>query len=107
MDGKRVRPKVFYYAYAPRTHSHTTGSDSQLKHSCRLGHSLFREQRHRRELKSSSVFPNFEFLTNVLASIHALFGALFKILASVLNNTSTDKDGIGTRDSRKGEIPRF
>ena len=36
--GKRVRPKVFYYAYALRTHSHTTGSDRQLKHSCHLGH---------------------------------------------------------------------
>ena len=73
-------------AYAPRTHSHTTGSDRQLKRSCRLGHSLPRskdDDESWRVLRFN--FPNSEFLTNVLASLHAVFGAFFKLLAPSKN----------------------
>ena len=39
------------------------------------------KQRRRREFKSSLVFLNSEFLTNVLPSLHAVFGTLSKLLA--------------------------
>ena len=56
LAGKRVGPKVLYYAYAPSTHSHTLPSE---------------KQRRPRQLKSSSVFPNSEFLptNSVLALV--------------------------------------
>ena len=56
LAGKRVRP-VFYYAYAPRIHSHGTGSGRQLKRSCRLGHSLFREAKTTKKVEEFSGFP--------------------------------------------------
>ena len=62
-SGKRVRPNVFYYAYAPSTHSHTrcsrTGSDRQLKRSCRLGHSPFREARTPKRVEEFFGFSKF------------------------------------------------
>ena len=65
-----------------RPHSHNTGSDRQLKCSGRLGHSLPRSkdvEESPRVLRCN--FPNSEFLTNVLALLHAVFGSLFKLLA--------------------------
>ena len=59
LGGKLVRPKVFYYAYAPSTHSHTTGSDRQLKRSCHLGHSPFREAKTPKRILRFSQIINF------------------------------------------------
>ena len=95
-SGKRVRPNVFYYAYAPSTHSHTrcsrTGSDRQLKRSCRLGHSPFREARTPKRVEEFFGFSKFwisadERLSCVISN--ADFGALFKLLAPSLHRGAT------------------
>ena len=63
LAGKRVRPKVFYHAYDPSTHSHTTcsrtGSDRQLNRSCRLGHSPFREAKTPKRVEEFFGFSKF------------------------------------------------
>ena len=89
---KRVRPKVFYYAYAPSTPSHTrcsrTGSDRQLKHSCRLGHSPFREAKTPKRVEEFFGFSKFWISSDKRSSCvisNAVFGALFKLLAPSKN----------------------
>ena len=51
------------YAYAPSTHSHTrcsrTGSNRQLKRSCRLGHSHFREAKTTKRVEEFFGFSKF------------------------------------------------
>ena len=58
LAGERVRPKVFYYAYAPSTHSHT-GNDRLLKHSCHLGHSPFSEAKMPKRVEEFFGFSKF------------------------------------------------
>ena len=85
LAGKRVRPKVFYYDYAPSTHSHTrcsrTGSDRQLKRSCRLGHSPFREAKTPKRVEEFFGFSKFWISADKRRSCvisNAVFGAHFK-----------------------------
>ena len=92
LAGKRVRPKVFYYAYAPSTHSHTrcsrTGSDRQLKRSYRLGHSPFREAETPKRVEEFFGFSNFGISADKRRSCvisNAVFGAIFKLLAPSKN----------------------
>ena len=89
LAGKWVRPKVSYYAYA---HSHTrcsrTGSDRQLKHSCRLGHSPFREAKTLKRVEKFFGFSKFWISADKRRSCvisNAVFGALFKFLAPSKN----------------------
>ena len=72
LAGKRVRPKGFYYAYAPR----------QLKRSCRLGHSIFREAKTPKRVEEFFDFPKFWISDKRSCVIsNEVFGALFKLLA--------------------------
>ena len=92
LAGKRVRPKVFYYAYAPSIHSHSrcsrTGSDRKLKRSCRLGHSPFREAKTPKRVEVFFGFSKFWISAEKRRSCvisNAVFGALVKLLAPSKN----------------------
>ena len=92
LAGKRVRPKVFYYAYAPSTHSHTrcsrTGSDMQLNRSCRLGHSPYREAKTTKRVEEFFGFSKLWIFADKRRSCvisTAVFDALFKLLTPSKN----------------------
>ena len=89
---KWVKPKVFYYAYTPSTPSHTrcsrTGSDRQLKRSCHLDHSPYREAKTPKRVEEFFGFSKFWISANKRRSCvisNAVFGALFKLLAPSKN----------------------
>ena len=80
-----------FSASAPSTHSHTrcsrTGSDRQLKLSCRLGHS-FREAKTPKRVEEFFGFSKFWISADKRRSCvisNAVFGALFKLLAPSKN----------------------
>ena len=111
LAGKRVRPKVFYYDYAPSTHSHTrcsrTGSDRQLKRSCRLGHSPFREAKTPKRVEEFFGFSKFWISADKRRSCvisNAVFGAVFNLLAPQ-HATTVEEAWQQTRFGGKRGVP--